>query len=82
MRTDENSDPGSLRLTSSVPADVRRVDVEALALPNGTLGEVGAEFRPVNVPANSTDRLEGSETIQHLVVPKSPACHISSHSAK
>jgi hypothetical protein len=47
---------------AGIPADVGHVEVEALALPNEILRQIGAEFRPVNVPVNAPDRLEGSET--------------------
>ena len=48
--------PGAPVVVARIPADVRHVDVEALALPNEILREVGAKFRPVNVPVNSPDR--------------------------
>ena len=53
-----------------IPADMGHVDGDAVAFPNQILREVGAEFRPVNVPVNSTDRPEGSETIQYVRRPK------------
>jgi hypothetical protein len=62
--------PGPTVVIAWIPADVRHVDVEALALPNEILGQIGAEFRPVNVPVNSPDRLEGPETIQHFGCPE------------
>ena len=46
------------------------VDVEALALPNEILGQVGAEFRRVNAPVDSPDRFGSSETIQYVRSPE------------
>ena len=46
------------------------VDGDALAFPYQILLEVGAEFRPVNVPVNSPYRPEGSETIQYVRSPE------------
>ena len=62
--------PGATVVIAGIPADVRHVHVEALAFPNEILGQIGAEFRPVNVPVNSPDRLEASETIQHFSCPE------------
>ena len=46
------------------------VDGDALAFPYQILLEVGAEFRPVNVPVNSAYRPEGPEPIQNLDRPE------------
>ncbi len=62
--------PGTPVVIAGIPADVRHVDVEALALPNLILGQTGAEFRPVNVPVNSPHRFEGSETVQDVRGPE------------
>jgi hypothetical protein len=62
--------PGTPVVVAGIPADVRHIDVEALALPNDIFREVGAEFRTVKVPVNSPNRLEGSETIQHFGCPE------------
>jgi hypothetical protein len=34
------------------------------------LDAISLEFRPVNIPVNSPDRPEGSETIQHFGCPE------------
>jgi hypothetical protein len=62
--------PGTPVVVAGVAADVRHVDSDAFAFPNQILREVCAEFRPVNVSVNSPDRLEGSETIQHVRSPE------------
>jgi hypothetical protein len=62
--------PGPTVVVAGIPADVRHVDVEALTLPGEISRQIGAEFRPVNVPVNSPDRPEGSETIRHFGCPE------------
>jgi hypothetical protein len=48
--------PGPTVVIAGIPADVSHVDGDALAFPYRIFREVGAEFRPVNVPGNSPDR--------------------------
>ena len=62
--------PGTPIIIAGIPTDVRHIDAKALALPNEILGQVGAQFRPVNVPVNSPDRVEGSEMIQYVGCPE------------
>jgi hypothetical protein len=58
--------PSAPVVVAGITADVRHVDGDAFAFPTQILREVGAEFCPVNVPINSPDRFEGSETIQYV----------------
>ena len=62
--------PGTPVVVARIPADVGHVDVESLALPNEILRQVGAEFRPINVPVNSAYRPEGPEPIQDVDRPE------------
>ena len=57
---------GTRVVIARIPADMGHVDGDALAFPAEIDRQVGAKFRPVNVPVNSPDRLEGSETIQYV----------------
>jgi hypothetical protein len=62
--------PGTPVVIAWIPADVRHVDFDALALPDEIASQVGAEFLPVDVPVNSPDRFERPETIQYVRRPE------------
>jgi hypothetical protein len=53
-----------------IPADMRHVDRDALAIPNEILGQAGPKLRTVNISVNSPDWPEGPEPVQNLDRPE------------
>ena len=77
VTADEQTRPQSLDFLSRtavviarVSSDVRHVDVETRTLPNEILVQIGAQFRPVDVPVNAPDWSEGLEPIQNFDRPE------------
>lgn len=73
VTADEQTRPQPREFLSGTPVVITRisanmghVDGDARAVPNEILGQVGAEFRSVNVPVNSANRFEGSQAIQYF----------------
>ena len=53
-----------------IPADVRHVDGDTLAIPDELLGKISTQFRTVNIPVYAPEQPESPEPIENVDSPE------------